>query len=661
MAVSLGNSRTDLQARLCVAAESVTSARAPTLIASVHHRHAEQYPHHLLLTIAALLAILPPALLATNVPPSATFLNQAAAVSGWGAFCVVLALRMIRIPAALPGRTSGGLRAMLFALALLISACALSWAQNGLPASMALSAIGLLAAAGLVAVVGAATMDSGGGPAAFRSLCIALVVAGALSLAVGMVQVFAPEWADGQWIASTALEGRASGNLRQPNHLSSLLLWALVAALWLSESLDGMRWRLARAGLMALMVGFIFGLVLSASRTGMLGVLALAVWGALDRTLSRRSRLMLCMSPLIYALCWGGLTTWANLSGHVFGGAARLRSETDISSSRFGIWSDTLGLIAQQPWLGVGWGEFNLAWSLTPFPHRPGAFFDHTHNLLLQWVVELGVPLATVVAALMSWAMWRAWCASRHGSAEPDRERALLLRAAWMMVLLVAWHSLLEYPLWYAYFLLPAAFAFGLSLGAAGRGRAASRSSAQRWRGLAAPATARRAASVQQGMTARAAALLTAALMLMTGGLASVLDYLPVVAIFEPPDDAPPLAERIAAGRHSWLFSHHADYAEATTSQSPAEVLRAMDGAKHFLLDTRLMVAWATALAGVGDIERARHIAARLREFRNVASKGFFAPCETEPKPGVELPFQCVAPSSALDYRDFRERPRLPR
>jgi hypothetical protein len=86
-----------------------------------------------------------------------------------------------------------------------------------------------------------------------------------------------------------------------------------------------------------------------------------------------------------------------------------------------------------------------------------------------------------------------------------------------------------------------------------------------------------------------------------------------------------------------------------------------MDGAKHFLLDTRLMVAWATALAGVGEMERARHIAARLREFHNVASKGFFAPCETKPEPGVELPFECVSPSSALDYRDFRERPRLAR
>ncbi|MBY0469342.1 MAG: O-antigen ligase family protein, partial [Burkholderiaceae bacterium] len=296
----------------------------------------------------------------------------------------------------------------------MIAACAASWALSGLPASMALSAIGLLAAAGLVAVVGAATMASGGGVAAFRALCMALTVAGVLSVAVGMVQVFAPSWADGEWIASTSLEGRASGNLRQPNHLSSLLLWSLVGAMWLFESSKGQRSRLARTGLRVLMVGFIFGLVLSGSRTGMLGVLALAAWGALDRSLSRRSRLALCLSPVVYALCWAGLTTWADLTGHVFGGAARLRNETDISSSRFGIWSDTLALIAQHPWFGVGWGEFNLAWSLTPFPHRPGAFFDHTHNLLLQWAVELGIPLALSVSALMSWAMWRGWCASRQ-------------------------------------------------------------------------------------------------------------------------------------------------------------------------------------------------------------------------------------------------------
>src|SRR3569833_2329770 len=38
-------------------------------------------------------------------------------------------------------------------------------------------------------------------------------------------------------------------------------------------------------------------------------------------------------------------------------------------------------------------------------------------------------------------------------------------RAAWVMVVLIAIHSLDEYPLWYAYFLLPAAWAWGFALG----------------------------------------------------------------------------------------------------------------------------------------------------------------------------------------------------
>ena len=54
-------------------------------------QHGATGVQRLLLSIAALLAVVSAALLATNVPPSATFLNQAAAVSGWGAFCAVLA------------------------------------------------------------------------------------------------------------------------------------------------------------------------------------------------------------------------------------------------------------------------------------------------------------------------------------------------------------------------------------------------------------------------------------------------------------------------------------------------------------------------------------------------------------------------------------------
>jgi hypothetical protein len=270
-------------------------------------------------------------------------------------------------------------------------------------------------------------------------------------------------------------------------------------------------------------------------------------------------------------------------------------------------------------------GEFNFAWSLTPFPHRPTAFFDHTHNLPLHLAVELGVPLAALVLALLAVSLWRAFTASRD-AANAD---ATMLRAAFMIVLMIAGHSMFEYPLWYAYFLLPAAFAFGLALGAEVPKA-----------GSAAP------------MRVPRGALVAAAFVMLAGGIASVADYARVAAIFYA-DEGTPLAQRIADGERSRLFAHHAHYAAATTADHPSEAIDSFASAAHYLLDTRLMMAWATALDEAGDVERARHIAERLREFGNEDSKAFFAPCD-EPKADAPLPFQCTPPTRRFDYRDFR-------
>ena len=56
--------------------------------------------------------------------------------------------------------------------------------------------------------------------------------------------------------------------------------------------------------------------------------------------------------------------------------------------------------------------------------------------------------------------------------------------------------------------------------------------------------------------------------------------------------------------------------------------MKAFERAPHYLLDTRLMMAWATALDERGEPDKARYIADRLREFRNPQAAEFFAPCE---------------------------------
>jgi O-antigen ligase len=573
--------------------------------------------------VAACVAIATPGLLAFNLPPSSTFLNQAAALIGWGVWLTFIASSFGSSTLRRPGT---GLPGLQLALAVLIVAALASPLWTNLSWSLSLSSVALLAAAALAAQTAATAQREGLALPAFRAFCIGLVVAGILSSIVGIIQVFAPTFADGDWIARTYMEGRAVGNMRQPNHLSSLLLWSTVAVVWLGEARVVRRWVSSLLGLL-----FLFVVVLSASRTGALSVVLLAVWALLDKRLSRHARLFLLLAPVVYGLFWLGTSAWADQSHHVFGGETRFTTKGDISSSRWGIWSNTLTLIRMHPWTGVGFGEFNFAWTLTPFPGRPVAFFDHTHNLVLQFAVELGIPLAALVLGLLLWALARALRGAIEGRSNPDDALATLRPAAFMMVFLILVHSLLEYPLWYAYYLLPAAFAFGLC--------------------LAEPGVPREPAVVARG---RPRALVIASLVLMMGGLASVVDYARVVVIFAPGADAAPLAQRIVDGRRSVFFAHHADYAAATTADRPGDVLAAFQRAPHYLLDARLLQAWAKALDEVGDTDHARYIAQRLREFRNEQSEAFFAPCEEPAEPGKPLPFQCEAPTGVYRYEDFR-------
>lgn len=573
------------------------------------------------------LALGVPMLLAVNFPPSSTFLNQATALIGWGGWLTLL-LSWLPKTAPLSNRSAlGGLTALQSALALLFLAATASPFWTSLPWPLALSAMGMVAAAMLAVQAGAAVQRGGVALPAFRAFCIGMVVAGVLSSVVGIVQVVAPTLPDGQWMAHTYMVGRAVGNMRQPNHLSSLLLWAIIAVVWLGEAGVLKRWLASALALL-----FVLVVVLSGSRTGTVSVCLLAVWGLLDRRLSRHARVTLLLAPVAYAALWFGSAAWAEMSHHVFGGEARFSAAGDISSSRFGIWSNTLSLVAMHPWAGVGFGEFNFAWTLTPFPGRPVAFFDHTHNLPLQFAVELGLPLAALVVGLMLWAVYRALRSALSARDDADPAQAPLRRAALVMVIMIGLHSQLEYPLWYAYFLLPAAFAFGVCLAPSGASAKADE------------------AATAGGLRP----LVVAALLLMLGGIASVMDYTRVVVIFEPGESAGPLSTRIARGQRSVLFAHHADYAATTTTDHPSEALPAFAGATHYLLDARLMQAWATALAESGDTDRARHVAQRLKEFRNEQSDAFFAPCAEAGVPVELLPFQCLAPTRALRYEDFR-------
>lgn len=581
-----------------------------------------------------LLAVAVPLLIGGSLSPSSTFFNQVCAVFGWG---LALALWDQAAGPGLRNRTTPRLDRRGASLACLLAALAvllLAILASAAPVGQRLAPWVCVALAGVTALA-SAQGSAQAGPAASCSrlqelppaVLLALLAAGLYSVIAGLLQVFLPDWTDGRFFAHRTAEGLAIGNIRQPNQLSTLLLWACAAAVWWSVL---RRWSLAV--LAALLAALLFTVVLTASRTGVIGVVMLALWGLVDRRLPGRVRLLLLASPVFYGLAWWGMAQWA-AAGHAFHGGQRMTATMHGygSDSRVNTWLNTWALIKTHPWTGVGFGAYNFAWTLTPFPGRSTAFFDHSHNLLLQWAVEFGLPVALLVLGLLAASLW----AGRRALTVADDERALSARTALFMLAIVAVHSLLEYPLWYAYFLLPTAALWGWYAGLA-RG-ATPEPSPQ-------PTPAKAGVGAGGGVVARLVALY--GVLAVAASAYALFDFWRVATIFEPhiPGGTAPLAERIERGRRGLIFGQHADYARVTMAERPQDVFDSFDRPLFHLLDTRLMMAYAKALAGRGEMEKARAVAARLREFNKPEAEEFFEVCQTTP-----IAFPC-GPDPALGY-----------
>lgn len=566
-------------------------------------------------------AIVVALLLTPAVVPDSVFYNQLAAAAGWALW--LLSIARPRAASMAPTPAIHSRHPALAAASLALGLCIVfAWLRAGRGQE---AAPALMMAAALAVLWTAARAPA---RAEVPAMAWAWLLAGLACVLVALVQYFAPSLADGWVVVTPGATGRAVGNMRQPNHLATALLCAMVMTAWLWQA-GRLRAPWAAASLFAM----VLAVALSASRTGALSLGVLLLWAVVDRSLPRAERWALALMPLAYLVCWAGLAEYAAWQHAHFYAAERLQSSGDISSSRFAIWRNALALVAQNPWAGVGWGNFNFAWTFTPFPDRPVAFFDHTHNLPLQLAVEIGLPATALVLGLFSWALWRARGAWRVAGDQPGHPA----RAAFVMLVVLGVHSLLEYPLWYAYFLLPAAWTLGVFLGSAPARQSVSY--------LDEPANPAIATMVRWPTIL----LHAAGALIIVGAAYAAWDHRRVEVIFAPPAGAGPLAERIATGRESVLFGHHADYA-AVTNEPKDQALASFRRPLHHLVDVRLLIAYIEALKANGRNAEALYAAQRLREFRRDDAQAYFKECTADnPAP----PLQCRTEPVALTWRDL--------
>lgn len=274
---------------------------------------------------------------------------------------------------------------------------------------------------------------------------VAVIVAAMLSVALQIHQWLGLE-AVGPWILRSS-GSRHYANMVQPNQLASLLLLGVLGCAWLNR-----RGWLHRYAATLFAICLLFGVALTESRTGWInGVViagALVAW----RQLPGLGRLPAVGLGLLvfYASCVLALPAINELLG-ASGVPVELRSMGD--GTRIKLWSGVLEAAALRPWFGFGWGQAgNAQFLLSVEQMMDGAALQSAHNLPLDLVLWMGIPLGVTVSVLLAW--W-GWSAVRRVR---DVFQVLML----LFVAILSVHAMLEYPLQYAYFLLPA----GLMLGA---------------------------------------------------------------------------------------------------------------------------------------------------------------------------------------------------
>lgn len=557
---------------------------------------------------------------------------------------------------------------LLIALALLAAGIAASAALNRPPAGVWLGSIGVVATAAAVAVAGARAATQRP-ELATRALMLGLVGAGVISLGVATLQLAAPGWANVAWVAPVRTPGRASANLDQPNHLALLLLWAWLAVAAWTAGVPVARARsgsgtstfgtgrgggvgAANAATVPVPGGWSFalafalqgGLVATASRAGLLASLVIALWAALDRRLPRPTAWLLWFTAL------GGLVM--TIGRAVMTPAMSLGTSASLvrPGARGGVFVDTLNLIQAHPLWGVGWMEFQLAWSLSPLGDRGPRYFDHPHNIVMNLAVELGLPLGLAICACLIWGAV-ALLRSLGRAAATAQPRARMLAA---MLAAIGLQSLFDAPLWYAYLLLPSAWAWGCLVALENPPARRSAHAPSRPPGADAPASAfgpaspspmPRPGSRDAGLRTSLAA---AGIVLAAGAYAAWIDFRRVSPSVVPQAATGPAAA--LTGGQSRLFGYHGDLQRALSSPDATPAL--FSSARWAWVDTDLLNGWIGALERAGRQDEARYLMQRALEFRDPGHTPWLAACRVvEP---LEPPSRCLPPKRLPNWREFR-------
>jgi len=324
--------------------------------------------------------------------------------------------------------------------------------------------------AALLMMLGARLRDCFGVARLAQVLAIFLLIGAELSALSGVLQHYRwHTWLDK--VIVTKVSSGVYGNIAQTNHFANYIALGLA-----SLGLLYQQQRLKAGYAAVLAVPLLYVMALSGSRSSWLYLLmmsGLAWWwarrDAAQRPLLRYSLLLLAGFGAMNVIAQISLMT--SVSSGSVSTVQRLFDESATGGIRLYLWREAGLMFARSPWLGVGFGQF--AWhhfQLLPVLQQGNitGLYNNAHNLIFQLAAETGI--AGLLALFGSMGFWltglrqRDASANRAGSVEHGQLRATRDAAHWWgyaVLGVLAIHSMLEYPLWYTYFVAIAAILLG--------------------------------------------------------------------------------------------------------------------------------------------------------------------------------------------------------
>ncbi len=434
----------------------------------------------------------------------------------------------------------------------------------------------------------------------------------ATSALVGIAQYLQLPISD-KFVSQVTQIGVSYGNLRQPNLFALLCVLGLISLIALHSAAHTIQKR--SVGLTALLsLTLLLGVVLSTSRAGAVLIGIIFLWGLAELWCSGKSSWTALLALPLYLLL-RYIVVQLDLEGILpFYGAQKqglINTALEGDYWRQIIWSKSWALIQTHPLWGVGFGNLAYAMFTETLPVPMAAVTEHAHNIFLQLAAELGLPVAAV------WTLALGALIARSSRALKTFEG----RAVAVFLIAILIHSLLEYPLWYAYFLLPFAFTLGVF--------------AQL--GEVAPSEyedPKRSAS-------SAKPLLFGGVITVALALFGLWDYAKVSPNYEV-NSAVPLHDRVIHSYKSALFLNLADYSALNlTGIAPATAavqLRLASRVLYFRSDPQVAAAHAAAASLAGQMTLAKASAYRLwLKDKDAAEKLRLALAVSELPPALEL------------------------